>query len=278
MCACEQARELNYIDKKCPFTGQVSIRGRILSGIVKSLKMQRFVGARTRFPTLFMLCPVPLVGVCPSGRITFARPAAGCQTSGLLRAGRCEKCQRAETAPDSHTCRAGMRTDYRTSIALRASLSAYDMARSEMCPTSRLPCRLTILTPTSALLARRTLTIRRDYLHYIKKYNRFEKRHRNLSAHVSPAFRDIKLGDQVHVGQCRPLSKVGSPLVRTLASMAQICLPSPRMQKDPAWARKRRSLTGSTEPILGTAVNPATRPCLLRGVHSMYSFSSYPPI
>ena len=86
--------------------------------------------------------------------------------------------------------------------------------------------------PTSALFARRTLTIRRDYLHYIKKYNRFEKRHRNLSAHVSPAFRDIKLGDQVHVGQCRPLSKVGSPLVRTLASMAQICLPSPRMQRE----------------------------------------------
>lgn len=58
------------------------------------------------------------------------------------------------------------------------------------------------------LASSRTLTIRRDYLHYIKKYNRFEKRHRNLSAHVSPAFRDIKLGDMVHVGQCRPLSKV----------------------------------------------------------------------
>ena len=36
-----QAITGNYIDKKCPFTGDVSIRGRILSGIVQSLKMKR---------------------------------------------------------------------------------------------------------------------------------------------------------------------------------------------------------------------------------------------
>lgn len=35
---------------------------------------------------------------------------------------------------------------------------------------------------------KRTIVIRRDYLHYIKKYNRFEKRHKTLSAHSSPAF------------------------------------------------------------------------------------------
>jgi len=52
----------------------------------------------------------------------------------------------------------------------------------------------------------RTIIIRRDYLHYIPKYNRYEKRHRNLAAHVSPAFR-VEVGDLVTVGQCRPLSK-----------------------------------------------------------------------
>lgn len=51
-----------------------------------------------------------------------------------------------------------------------------------------------------------TIIIRRDYLHYIAKYNRFEKRHKNLSAHASPAFR-LRVGDVVTVGQCRPLSK-----------------------------------------------------------------------
>uniref|UniRef100_A0A7S3RUU3 Small ribosomal subunit protein uS17 n=1 Tax=Strombidinopsis acuminata TaxID=141414 RepID=A0A7S3RUU3_9SPIT len=52
----------------------------------------------------------------------------------------------------------------------------------------------------------RTIVIRRDYLHYIKKYNRFEKRHKTITVHCSPAFR-LRSGDVVTVGQCRPLSK-----------------------------------------------------------------------
>ncbi|KAG9264205.1 40S ribosomal protein S11 [Astyanax mexicanus] len=88
-----EAIEGTYIDKKCPFTGSVSIRGRILSGVVTKIKMQR------------------------------------------------------------------------------------------------------------------TIVIRRDYLHYIRKYNRFEKRHKNLSVHISPCFRDMAVGDIVTVGECRPLSK-----------------------------------------------------------------------
>merc|ERR1711946_67605 len=88
-----EAIDGTYIDKKCPFTGNVSIRGRILSGVVTKMKMQR------------------------------------------------------------------------------------------------------------------TIVIRRDYLHYIRKYNRFEKRHRNMSVHLSPCFRDVALGDVVTVGECRPLSK-----------------------------------------------------------------------
>ena len=52
----------------------------------------------------------------------------------------------------------------------------------------------------------RTIVIRRDYLHYIAKYRRYEKRHKNVSAHCSPAFKP-KVGDVATVGQCRPLSK-----------------------------------------------------------------------
>jgi len=48
--------------------------------------------------------------------------------------------------------------------------------------------------------------LRRNYLHYIKKYKRFAKRHTNLVAHCSPAF-EPKEGDIVTAGQCRPLSK-----------------------------------------------------------------------
>lgn len=88
----KDAIEGTYIDKKCPFTGNVSIRGRILSGIVKSTKMHR------------------------------------------------------------------------------------------------------------------TIIVRRNYAHYIKKYGRYEKRHANIPAHVSPCFR-VNDGDTVVIGQCRPLSK-----------------------------------------------------------------------
>jgi len=52
-----------------------------------------------------------------------------------------------------------------------------------------------------------TIVIRRDYVHFIKKYNRYEKRHRTVSVHCSPAFDHVKVGDTVTVGQCRPLSK-----------------------------------------------------------------------
>ncbi|EAN86153.1 putative 40S ribosomal protein S11 [Trypanosoma cruzi] len=53
---------------------------------------------------------------------------------------------------------------------------------------------------------KRSIVIRRDYLHFIRKYQRYQKRHRSLTVHCSPCF-DPKPGDEVIVGQCRPLSK-----------------------------------------------------------------------
>ncbi|KAF5398329.1 hypothetical protein P879_04754 [Paragonimus westermani] len=56
----------------------------------------------------------------------------------------------------------------------------------------------------------RTIVVRRDYLKYVKKYNRYEKRHKNISVHLSPCFRDVNVGDTVTIGECRPLSKTVS--------------------------------------------------------------------
>ena len=53
---------------------------------------------------------------------------------------------------------------------------------------------------------KRTIIVRRDYLQWIRKYKRFEKRHTKIAAHLSPAF-DVKEGDLVQIGECRPLSK-----------------------------------------------------------------------
>jgi len=45
----------------------------------------------------------------------------------------------------------------------------------------------------------RTVIIRREYLHYVSKYNRYERRHKNLAVHVSPAFR-VEVGDIIVAG------------------------------------------------------------------------------
>ena len=53
----------------------------------------------------------------------------------------------------------------------------------------------------------RTVVIRRDYLYRIKKYNRYERRHGKISAHVPECMPTIKVGQKVRAVECRPLSK-----------------------------------------------------------------------
>ena len=52
----------------------------------------------------------------------------------------------------------------------------------------------------------KTVVIRRDYLHYIPKYERYEKRHSRIAAY-NPECIDAKEGDIVKIAECRPLSK-----------------------------------------------------------------------
>lgn len=92
---------------------------------------------------------------------------------------------------------------------LRGPANAYSITLSDKkCPfTGNVSIRGRILTGVvKSTKMNRTIIIRRDYLHFIPKYRRYEKRHKNLAVHCSPAFR-VEVGDQVTVGQCRPLSK-----------------------------------------------------------------------
>ncbi|XP_027401196.1 40S ribosomal protein S11-like [Bos indicus x Bos taurus] len=59
-----------------------------------------------------------------------------------------------------------------------------------------------------------------DYLRYIRKYNRFERGHRNMSVHLSPCFRDIQIGDIFTVGTCWPRSKTVPFHVRKVTKAA----------------------------------------------------------
>jgi small subunit ribosomal protein S17 len=51
-----------------------------------------------------------------------------------------------------------------------------------------------------------SVVVGRDYLHYVKKYKRYEKRSSHIHAHHSPCI-DLKVGDMVKIAECRPLSK-----------------------------------------------------------------------
>ncbi|XP_032153768.1 40S ribosomal protein S11-like [Sapajus apella] len=50
----------------------------------------------------------------------------------------------------------------------------------------------------------RTIIICQDYLHYIRKYNCFEKNQKNMSIHLSLCFRGVQISDIVTVGECQP--------------------------------------------------------------------------
>ncbi len=52
----------------------------------------------------------------------------------------------------------------------------------------------------------RTVTVERDYLEYVKKYTRYEKRRSRIMAHSPPCL-ELSEGDRVRIAECRPLSK-----------------------------------------------------------------------
>ena len=58
----------------------------------------------------------------------------------------------------------------------------------------------------------KTVVVRRDYLQYVPKYKRYERRHGHVSAH-SPSCLEVKQGDRVKIAECRPLSKTVSFVV-----------------------------------------------------------------
>ena len=56
--------------------------------------------------------------------------------------------------------------------------------------------------------SRNSIIIRRDYLHFIKKYQRYERRNTRLACHLPDCLRnEINLGDFVRVGESRKISK-----------------------------------------------------------------------
>jgi len=76
------------------------------------------------------------------------------------------------------------------------------------CPFhGRLPVRGQVLEGTVVSAAmQRTVVVERTLLHYVPKYERYEKRRRRYLAHSPPCLH-IPVGHRVRIAETRPLSK-----------------------------------------------------------------------
>ena len=54
-----------------------------------------------------------------------------------------------------------------------------------------------------------TISVKKEFMHYVAKYERYEKRTSLYHAHL-PNCLHIKTGDTVRIAECRPLSKTVS--------------------------------------------------------------------
>ncbi|MCK4424404.1 30S ribosomal protein S17 [Candidatus Bathyarchaeota archaeon] len=58
----------------------------------------------------------------------------------------------------------------------------------------------------------KTVIVRRNYIHYIPKFRRYERRRSRIPSHNPPCI-NAKEGDRVRIGECRPISKTVSFVV-----------------------------------------------------------------
>jgi len=58
----------------------------------------------------------------------------------------------------------------------------------------------------------KTVVVRRDYLKYVPKFKRYERRHGHIPAHSPPCL-NVKEGNRVKIAECHPISKTVSFVV-----------------------------------------------------------------
>jgi small subunit ribosomal protein S17 len=58
----------------------------------------------------------------------------------------------------------------------------------------------------------KTVVVKRDYLKYVAKFMKYERRHSRIPSHNPPCV-EAKEGDRVRIAECRPISKTVSFVV-----------------------------------------------------------------
>ncbi|HTT46272.1 MAG TPA: 30S ribosomal protein S17 [Thermoplasmata archaeon] len=108
-------------------------------------------------------------------------------------------------------------TPTRTSTARRARDIGLDVRAPKTrcddrhCPFhGRLPVRGQVLEGTVVSTSmQRTAVVERTLLHYVAKFERYEKRRRRYLAHAPPCL-NVPVGHRVRIAETRPLSKLVS--------------------------------------------------------------------
>ena len=73
-----------------------------------------------------------------------------------------------------------------------------------------LPVRGQVIMGTVVSTKRQnTVSVEREFMHFVKKYERYEKRTSTYHAHCPPCM-NLTAGDTVRIAECRPLSKTVS--------------------------------------------------------------------
>jgi len=86
-----------------------------------------------------------------------------------------------------------------------------DSCNDQDCPFhGTLPVRGQVIMGTVVSTKRQnTVSVEREFMHYVKKYERYEKRTSTYHAHCPPCM-NLTVGDTVRIAECRPLSKTVS--------------------------------------------------------------------
>ncbi len=70
--------------------------------------------------------------------------------------------------------------------------------------------------------AEKTIVVQINYLHYVPKYSRYERRNTRINVHLSPCWNGlVQLGDTVKCGETRPMSKTKASAVIGIVSKAE---------------------------------------------------------
>ena len=83
-----------------------------------------------------------------------------------------------------------------------------DSCKDKYCPFhGKLPVRgQIIIGEVVSTKMQNSIKVKREYMHYVKKFERYEKRTSSYLAHLPPCIK-VQIGSKVRIAECRPLSK-----------------------------------------------------------------------